>query len=119
MGWIMSLAAGLVIGYFVSQSFTVNKNGGRGKITGRLHKSTRDKKICGVCGGIAEYLKVDPTIIRFVFAMMVLGWGTGIMAYFLCALILPNGDAEEDEEEEETQEQEEEYYSGNQNTRTF
>lgn len=108
MGWVMSLIAGLGIGYFIYQSMTSGKSGGNGrKITGRLHKSIKDKKICGVCAGIAEYLKVDPTIVRFIFAMMVLGWGTGIMAYFLCALILPAGDAEDEEEDEEETEEEE------------
>ena len=57
-----------------------------------------DKKIAGVCGGIAEYLNADPTIIRLVFALMVLGWGTGVLAYIACALILPEGDGGENEE---------------------
>ena len=97
MSWIMSIAAGLAIGYFVYQ-LIVSRNGGV-KTTGRLHKSVKDKKIAGVCGGIAEYLNVDPTIIRLVFALMVLGWGTGVLAYIACALILPEGDSEDTEEE--------------------
>ena len=97
MSWIMSIAAGLAIGYFVYQ-LIVSRNGGV-KTTGRLHKSVKDKKIAGVCGGIAEYLNADPTIIRLVFALMVLGWGTGVLAYIACALILPEGDSEETEEE--------------------
>ena len=97
MSWIMSIAAGLAIGYFIYQ-MVVSKNGGV-KTTGRIHKSVKDKKIAGVCGGIAEYLNADPTIIRLVFALMVLGWGTGVLAYIACALILPEGDSEETEEE--------------------
>ena len=97
MSWIMSIAAGLAIGYFVYQ-MVVSKNGGV-KTTGRIHKSVKDKKIAGVCGGIAEYLNADPTIIRLVFALMVLGWGTGVLAYIACALILPEGDSEDTEEE--------------------
>ena len=96
MNWIMSIAAGLAIGYFVYQT-VVSKNGGV-KTTGRIHKSVKDKKIAGVCGGIAEYLNADPTIIRLVFALMVLGWGSGVLAYIACALILPEGDSEETEE---------------------
>lgn len=96
MSWIMSIAAGLAIGYFIYQ-MVVSKNGGV-KTTGRIHKSVKDKKIAGVCGGIAEYLNADPTIIRLVFALMVLGWGTGVLAYIACALILPEGDNEETEE---------------------
>lgn len=97
MSWIMSIAAGLAIGYFVYQ-MVVSKNGGV-KTTGRIHKSVKDRKIAGVCGGIAEYLNADPTIIRLVFALMVLGWGTGVLAYIACALILPEGDSEDTEEE--------------------
>jgi phage shock protein PspC (stress-responsive transcriptional regulator) len=93
----MSIAAGLAIGYFIYQ-MVVSKNGGV-KTTGRIHKSVKDKKIAGVCGGIAEYLNADPTIIRLVFALMVLGWGTGVLAYIACALILPEGDSEDTEEE--------------------
>ena len=113
----MSLAAGLAIGYFVYQSIVSNRNGERGRITGRLHKSAKDKKMAGVCAGIAEYLKVDPTIIRLVFAMMVFGWGTGILAYILLAAILPEGDAEEeDEEENEKENAEDDFYPNNQNS---
>jgi len=91
MKWIMSVAAGLAIGYFVYQLIVSNKNGER-KTTGRIHKSTKDKKIAGVCGGIAEYLNADPTIIRLAFAMLVLGWGSGLLAYIVCALVLPEGE---------------------------
>ena len=97
MSWIMSIAAGLAIGYFIYQ-MVVSKNGGV-KTTGRIHKSVKDKKIAGVCGGIAEYLNADPTIIRLVSALMVTGWGTGVLAYIACALILPEGDSEDTEEE--------------------
>ena len=57
----------------------------------RIYKSN-DKKIAGVCGGIAEYLNADPTIIRLVFALLVVGWGTGILAYIIAALVLPEAD---------------------------
>ncbi len=91
MKWIMSLAAGLAIGYFVYQMIVSNKNG-ESRTTGRIHKSTKDRKIAGVCGGIAEYLNVDSTIIRLAFALLVLGWGSGILAYIVCALILAEGE---------------------------
>ena len=58
----------------------------------KLCKSNTNKKICGVCGGIAEYLNADPTIIRLAFALLVLGWGSGVMAYIICALVLPEGE---------------------------
>ena len=119
MGTVMSIAAGLAIGYFIYQSIVSNKGEKRGKITGRIHKSVKDKKIAGVCGGIAEYLKVDPTIVRLVFALMFFGWGSGLLAYLACAFILPVGDDTEEDEEEETAETEEEYYPQNENRSTF
>ena len=48
---------------------------------------------------IAEYLNTDSTIIRLVFALLVLGWGSGVLAYIACALILPEGDEEGNTEE--------------------
>ena len=86
MKTIMSVAAGLAVGYFVYQYFVSSS---RGTTHGRHHKSSRDKKIAGVCGGIAEYLGTDPTIIRLAWALMVFGWGSGVLAYIICALILP------------------------------
>ena len=91
MKWIMSVAAGLAIGYFVYQMIVSNRVDGE-RTTGRIHKSTKDRKIAGVCGGIAEYLNADPTIIRLAFAMLVLGWGSGLLAYIVCALVLPEGE---------------------------
>lgn len=90
MSWIMTIAVGAAIGYFAYQIFQNNRNGEAA--TGRLHKSTKDRKVAGVCGGIAEYLNADPTIIRLVFALMVLGWGSGVLAYIVLALVLPEGE---------------------------
>lgn len=56
----------------------------------RLTKSY-DRKLCGVCGGIAEYLNVDPTIVRLIWLLLVLFGGTGILAYFIAAVIMPEG----------------------------
>ena len=86
MTTIMTIAAGVAIGYFLYQYF-VSNNGG--KLNGRIHKSTTDKKIFGVCGGIAEWLGIDPVIVRLVWALLVFGWGTGLIAYIVCALVLP------------------------------
>ena len=46
-------------------------------------------KILGVCGGIAEYFDLDPTLIRVVWAVAAFAAGTGLLAYFICALIMP------------------------------
>lgn len=56
----------------------------------RLTKS-RDKKMAGVCGGIAEYFDLDPTLVRVVFAVatfFTIGF-PGIICYAICAVIMP------------------------------
>lgn len=55
----------------------------------RLYKS-ENKMVTGVCGGIAEYFKLDPTLVRLGFALFVLLAGTGLLAYIIAALIIPN-----------------------------
>ena len=59
----------------------------------KLCKSNTNRKICGVCGGIAEYLNADPTLIRLAFVIVGMAAGSGILAYLLAAVIMP--DAEE------------------------
>ena len=54
----------------------------------KLYRSVNDKKIAGVCGGLAKYLNIDPTVIRVIWALIALG-GAGIVAYLICALIIP------------------------------
>lgn len=57
----------------------------------RLKKSHTDKMIAGVCGGIAEYLGWDPTIVRIIFvATTFIGWGSPVLLYFILALIMPD-----------------------------
>ena len=55
----------------------------------KLCKSNTNKKICGVCGGIAEYLNADPTLIRLAFLLVTAMGGSGILAYFIAAMIMP------------------------------
>lgn len=55
----------------------------------RLYRSRTDKKLAGVCGGIAEYLGIDPTFIRLLWACISLFAGIGIAAYIIAALIIP------------------------------
>lgn len=56
----------------------------------KLYKSQRDKKICGVCGGLAEYLGIDATIVRLIWAALIVFYGTGLFLYIIAALIIPN-----------------------------
>ncbi len=55
----------------------------------KLYRSKTDKKLAGVCGGIAEYLNIDTTVIRLVWALAILLAGSGLWAYIICALIMP------------------------------
>lgn len=55
----------------------------------RLYKSSIDKKVCGVCGGLAEYLNIDSTVIRLLFTIVTLFWGTGLLVYVVMALVMP------------------------------
>lgn len=55
----------------------------------RLYKSREDKMICGVCGGIAEYFDVDPTLVRLGAVLLGCSGGTGIVAYIVAAVIIP------------------------------
>ncbi len=55
----------------------------------KLCKSNTDRKICGVCGGIAEYLNVDPTVVRLATVIFGLVAGSGLLAYIVAAIIMP------------------------------
>jgi len=55
----------------------------------RLHRSATDRKIAGVCGGIAEYFNIDPTAVRLLWAILSCIGGSGILAYIIAALIMP------------------------------
>ena len=64
----------------------------------KLYRSSTDKKICGVCGGIAEYLGIDSTIVRVVYAALSLFTSAfpGIILYIVLALIMPEQDNYDD-----------------------
>ena len=56
----------------------------------KIYRSESDRRIAGVCGGIGEYFDVDSTLIRLAFVFFVLAAGTGILAYVIAAIIMPN-----------------------------
>ncbi len=63
----------------------------------KLRKSSRDKVLTGVCGGVAEYLGIDSTVVRLLFALFAilslvsfLGFGCVVLAYIVAALIMPS-----------------------------
>jgi len=63
----------------------------------RLHKSNRNRMLFGVAGGLAEYFKIDPVIIRVVFIMLAFASGVGVLLYLILALIMPRPDTAERE----------------------
>ena len=57
----------------------------------KLYRSTNNKRLLGVCGGIAEYFGIDATIIRLAWAIVTLFTiGFGVLGYILAALIIPD-----------------------------
>ncbi|MBP5571845.1 MAG: PspC domain-containing protein [Bacteroidales bacterium] len=55
----------------------------------KLYLVKEGKKVCGLCNGIGEYFEIDPTIIRLAWLVFVFMGGTGLLAYFIGALVVP------------------------------
>jgi phage shock protein PspC (stress-responsive transcriptional regulator) len=55
----------------------------------RLYRSRTDKKIAGVCGGLATYFGIDPVIPRLIWVVAILAWGAGLLAYVICWIVIP------------------------------
>ena len=55
----------------------------------RLYRSVKDSKIAGVCAGIADYLDIDPTIVRLAAVFLLFAWGSSAVAYILAWIIIP------------------------------
>ena len=58
-------------------------------MSNRLYKSNTNKMIDGVCGGLAEYFNVDPTLVRLAWVVFCALGGGGILAYIVAAVIIP------------------------------
>lgn len=66
-------------------------NDNKNNTSKRLYRSAVDRKICGVCGGLADYFGLDSTLVRLAFiALAVLGFSTGIILYILAAVVMPD-----------------------------
>jgi phage shock protein C len=59
----------------------------------RLYRSGKDRMLGGVCGGLAEYLNVDPTLVRLAWVLFTLAFGSGLLAYIIAWLIIPRNPA--------------------------
>ncbi len=55
----------------------------------RLYRSQQQKMIWGICGGIAEYLNLDPTVVRLLFVLAAIVWGGGVLAYVVLYFVMP------------------------------
>ena len=54
----------------------------------KLYRNSSNKMIAGVCSGLAEYINIDPTIVRLIWALISLS-GAGLIAYLVAAIIIP------------------------------
>ena len=61
----------------------------------KLYLSKKDKKVGGVCGGIAEYFGLDSTLIRLIFVLFGLIVGSGLLAYIIAWIVMPERPEEE------------------------
>ena len=55
----------------------------------RLYKSGKNTVLCGVCGGIAEYFNIDPTLVRLGWIVFCALGGSGVLAYIIAAIVMP------------------------------
>ncbi len=56
----------------------------------KIYKDRKNAKVCGVCAGLADYLNLDVTLVRVVWALLALMGSFGFWAYLICAVVFPN-----------------------------
>ena len=61
----------------------------------RLYRSDDDKMLAGVAGGLADYLSIDPTLVRLAFVLLCLVHGIGFLAYIVMWIVMPRASASE------------------------
>jgi phage shock protein PspC (stress-responsive transcriptional regulator) len=89
-GETATTAADAAAGAGYTPNFTYGEQGSRQRFKGRLYRDANDKILGGVCGGIAAYMNVDPTVVRLLFAIITFGgFGLGFLLYILLWIILP------------------------------
>lgn len=87
--WLLIIIIFNVLGSILYFIFKDKQVKNVSKKTKRLYRSKKDKMLGGVCGGIAEYFDVDPTIVRLIWVLLALTYGTGILAYLIAWIIVP------------------------------
>lgn len=73
----------------MAKAKTRKKSSEKNKEVKRLYRSGKDKIIGGVCGGIGEYLEVDPVIIRILWIIGTFAWGFGVLLYIILWIVIP------------------------------
>jgi phage shock protein C len=63
--------------------------GGAMESTRKLYRSKTDRKVAGVCGGLAQYFNIDPTLIRVLFVVLAILGGSGLVLYVALWIIVP------------------------------
>jgi len=73
-------------------------------MTKKLYKSRTDVKLDGVCAGLAKYIGVDPTVVRLAWVVFSLIGGSGLIAYIVCAVLMPREPKETEQDDYESRE---------------
>ena len=60
----------------------------------KLYRSLKNRMLAGVCAGVADYFGLDPTVIRLAWVVFSCLGGSGILAYIICAIVIPNAPAD-------------------------
>jgi len=60
----------------------------------KLYRSLKNRMLAGVCAGIADYFGLDPTVIRLAWVIFSCLAGSGVLAYIICAIVIPNAPAD-------------------------
>lgn len=71
------------------QDKTEQENGGKNMDQKKLTKSQTNRMLCGVCAGLAEYFGIDPTVVRLLWVILSICGGSGLIAYIIAAIIIP------------------------------
>lgn len=59
------------------------------KVSKRLYRSRKERQLAGVCGGVADYLGVDPTFVRLLWVIFAVAGGPGVLLYLIMAAVVP------------------------------
>ena len=90
--WILLIVLFNIIGailYFILGRSKEVKQMGKTKFKGKRLLRSKNRMIAGVCGGIAEYFNIDPTIVRILWVLFTFAGGAGILAYIIAWIIIP------------------------------